>query len=230
MWTEHLQPLAGAGFRALALDLPGFGEAPLNANEDAPWNDVLATMDALEIEQATLVGNSFGGGVAQRVAVLAPERISSLALISSTATGIDPSPALQAAGEAEEAALDEGDIEAAVGAVVEAWMLADAPRELRERVGRMQRRAFELQMSVDWAPEGFDPLKHDLDPLSIVDAPALIVVGEHDIEDFHAAADALERALPNAQKTVLPDAGHLAPLEQPGAFRELLLALIAARR
>ncbi len=94
----------------------------------------------------------------------------------------------------------------------------------------MQRRAFELQMNVDWAPEGFDPLKHDLDPLSIVDAPALIVVGEHDIEDFHAAADALERALPNAQKTVLPDAGHLAPLEQPGAFRELLLALIAARR
>jgi pimeloyl-ACP methyl ester carboxylesterase len=230
MWTEHLKPLADAGFRAVALDLPGFGEAALNPNEDAPWNDVLATMDALGIEQATLVGNSFGGGVAQRVAVLAPERIISLALISSTATGIDPSPALKAAGDAEEAALDDGDIEAAVDAVIEAWLLADAPRHLRDRVARMQRRAFELQMHADRAPEGFDPLEHDLDPLARVDAPAMIVVGGHDIEDFRAAADALEQALPDAQKTVLPDAGHLAPLEQPRAFRELLLRFIGARR
>lgn len=30
IWSEHLQPLAGAGFRALALDLPGFGDAPVD--------------------------------------------------------------------------------------------------------------------------------------------------------------------------------------------------------
>src|SRR6476661_5557638 len=108
MWTEHLQPLADAGFRAVALDLPGFGDAPLNPDEDAPWNDVLATMDALGVERATLVGNSFGGGVAQRVAVLAPERMISLALVSSTATGVEPSRTLKAAGDAEEAALEDG--------------------------------------------------------------------------------------------------------------------------
>jgi pimeloyl-ACP methyl ester carboxylesterase len=230
MWTEHLRPLADAGHRAVALDLPGFGEAPVAQDEDAPWNDVLATMEALQIEHATLVGNSFGGAVAQRVAALAPERIVSLALVSSPASGVGPSPALRAAADAEEAALDDGDIEAAVDAVVAAWTLPGASRQLRDRVARMQRSAFELQMNVDWTPEGFDPLEHDLQALARVPARTAIVVGEHDMQDFHAAADALVRSLPDARKIVMSDAGHLAPLEQPRAFRELLLMFLAERR
>src|SRR5438105_1061549 len=75
MWAAHLQVLADAGFRVLAVDLPAFGEAPAPVLEDAPWIDVLETMDALGIDQATLVGNSFGGAVAQRVAAVAPERV-----------------------------------------------------------------------------------------------------------------------------------------------------------
>ena len=68
MWSEHLDALAGAGFRAVAPDLSGFGEAAVTVGEQAPWIDVLATMDALEIHDAILVGNSFGGAVALRAA------------------------------------------------------------------------------------------------------------------------------------------------------------------
>jgi pimeloyl-ACP methyl ester carboxylesterase len=227
MWAEHLRPVADAGYRAIAVDLPGFGEAPVPEDEDAPWNDVLVTMDALGVERATLVGNSFGGAVAQRVAALAPERIVSLALVSSPASGIEESAALKAAAKAEEEALEDGDIEAAVETVLEAWMLPDATPELRDRIARMQRRAFELQATVDWGREGYDPLEHDLDALSSVVAPVAVVVGEHDMQDFHTAADALTQALPNAQKTILSAAGHLAPLEQPQAFRQLLLTVLS---
>jgi pimeloyl-ACP methyl ester carboxylesterase len=227
MWAEHLGPLAAAGYRVVAVDLPGFGEAPVAQDEDAPWCDVLLTMDALGIDRATLVGNSFGGAVAQRVAAVAPERIVSLALISSPVSSVEPSPALKAVVQAEETALDDGGIEAAVEAVLAAWTLPDAPLQLRDRVATMQRRAFELQANTDWGPEGFDPLEHDLDALSRVEASAAVAVGEHDMQDFHIAADALVEALPNAQKTVLPGAGHLAPLEQPHAFRELLLTVLS---
>src|SRR3954468_21623634 len=55
MWSEHLDPLARAGHRAIALDLPGFGDAPLPV-EQAPWRDVLATLDALGVGEAALVG------------------------------------------------------------------------------------------------------------------------------------------------------------------------------
>jgi pimeloyl-ACP methyl ester carboxylesterase len=227
MWTEHLRPVADAGYRVVAVDLPGFGEAPVAQNEDAPWDDVLRTMDALEIDRAALVGCSFGGAVAQRVAATAPERIVSLTLISSPVSGIAPSPELKAVAQAEEAALEDGGIEAAVEAVLAAWTLPDAASQLRDRVARMQRRAFELQTNTDWGSAGFDPLEHDLDALSRVQAPAAVVVGEHDMRDFHVAADALVEALPSAQKTVLAGAGHLAPLEQPRAFRELLLTVLS---
>ena len=90
MWSEHLQPLAAAGFRVVAPDLPEFGEASAPSEEYAPWNEVLATMDALGIERATLVGNSLGGAVALRIAVLAPQRVDALTLISAPAPGIEP--------------------------------------------------------------------------------------------------------------------------------------------
>ncbi len=221
MWSEHLAPLATAGYRAVALDLPGFGVAPVDEGEDAPWRDVLQTMDALGIGRATLVGNSFGGSVAQRVAALEPQRIESLALISSPATGVEPSVELQAIAQAEEAAPDSA---SAVEAVLAGWTLPDASQQLRDRVSAMVARAFELQAEAEWGADGFDPLEHDLEALSHIDAPVLVAVGEHDMRDFHVAADTLVEAFSSARKTVLPGAGHLAPIEQPEAFCELLLS------
>jgi 3-oxoadipate enol-lactonase len=85
MWSEHMEPLAAAGYRVIAFDHPGFGEAAVSAGEDAPWVDVLAAIDELGIERAALVGNSFGGAVALRIAVLAPARAQSLVLVSAPA-------------------------------------------------------------------------------------------------------------------------------------------------
>jgi 3-oxoadipate enol-lactonase len=80
MWADHLRPLADAGYRAVAPELPGFGEVPLPEGKYAPWADVLRTMDELAIERAALVGNSFGADVALRVALVAPDRVSALVL------------------------------------------------------------------------------------------------------------------------------------------------------
>jgi len=44
--------------------------------------------------------------------------------------------------------------------------------------------------------------------------------------DFQLAADALADALPNARRVTLAGVGHLAPLEQPLEFRELLLSFL----
>jgi pimeloyl-ACP methyl ester carboxylesterase len=224
MWTEHLGPLAEAGHRAIALDLPGFGEAPVPA-EQAPWRDVLVTLDVLGVKRATLIGNSFGGAVALRVALIAPKRVAALVLVSAPAPLAEPSPELETAWEAEESALDSGDVEAAVQAVVDAWLLPDAPAGLRERVAAMQRRAFELQLDAGEVPEAEDPLEARPDALAQLDLPALVLVGEHDLPDFRAGAELLARQL-SARHAVIPGARHLAPLEQPAAFREQLIGFL----
>ena len=226
MWREHLDPLAAAGYRVIALDLPGFGEAPVPTGPQAPWNDVLETMAGLGIDQAALVGNSFGGAVALRVGVVAPVAVSALALISTPPPDLEPTSELRAAWDAEEGALERGDLEAAVEAVVEAWTLPDAGPELRERVAAMQRRALAVQTEAGEVDEAPDPLERDPGALAGVAVPALVAAGERDMPDFLDGAERLARTLPRARHAVIPRAGHLAPLETAEAFRELLLGFL----
>ncbi|MGZ4218167.1 MAG: alpha/beta fold hydrolase [Solirubrobacteraceae bacterium] len=222
MWDEHLGWLAQAGFRAVAVDLPGFGEAPAQPGPHADWEDVLRTLRDLGIERAAIVGNSFGAAIALRVAALAPAAVTAMALISPPAPGLEPSPQLQAAWEAEEAALEAGDVDAAVKAVVDAWTLPDAPDALRRRVAAMQRRAFELQLACPDAEEAPDPVEEHPEALERLAVRTLTAAGEHDMRDFRDGAQQLARLLPDARYVTIGGAGHLAPLEAPEAFEELL--------
>lgn len=222
MWDEHLGWLARAGFRAVAVDLPGFGEAPPYAGPHAEWEDVVGTMRDLEINRATVVGNSFGAAVALRVAAVAPAAVAAMALISPPAPGLEPSPELQAVWEAEETALEAGDIDAAVEVIVDAWTLPGASDELRQRIATMQRRAFELQLACPDAQEAPDPLEQHPDVLERLAVRTLTAAGEHDMRDFIDGAQQLARVLPDARYVTIEGAGHLAPLEAPRAFERLL--------
>ena len=226
MWRSHLPWLAGAGWRVIAPDLPGFGEHPASADAPAPWDFLRAVLDELGVERAVIVGNSFGGAVALRLAVTAPERVRALVTISSPAPGMTPSPQLEAAWTAETEAMERGDIDAAVDAVVKAWLALDAPAELRRLVAAMQRRAFELDPE-GMLPQADDPVEEDPGRLRAIAVPALVAAGEGDMPDFIQSARALADALPHASHQIIAGAGHLAPLETPGAFRELLTGFLA---
>src|SRR6201995_4342360 len=114
MWDDVL-PLPG--YRAIVPDLPGFGEATVQPGPQAPWEDVLA----IARDRFALVGVSFGGAVALRIAALAPGRVTRLMLVSAPPPGLDPSDELQRAWAAEEEALERRDFDAAADAVAEAW-------------------------------------------------------------------------------------------------------------
>lgn len=77
-----------SGFRGVAVDLRGFGRSapdPIDATRGVRdfSDDVLAVLDALDVESAHLVGWSVGGGVILRAAIDAPERVRSLTLVAS---------------------------------------------------------------------------------------------------------------------------------------------------
>ena len=219
MWREHLDRLAEAGYRGIALDLPGFGETPPRPGPQAPWDDVLRTMRDLDLGPAAVVGNSFGAAIALRVAVVAPAAVRSLMLVSPPPMDDEhPSPALQAAWDAEEDALERGDIDAALEAVLEAWLQPVAPAALRERLAAMQRRAFELQARATDVSEAPDPLERDPESLSRLQMPVLVLAGEADMPDFKRAAEEIANAIPSARARILEGAGHLAPLEVPDQF------------
>lgn len=110
---------------------------------------------------------------------------------------------------------------------MDAWTLPDAPAQLRDRIAAMQRRAFALQGAAGETADAEDPLDEHPEALRMLDIPALVAVGELDMPDFRLGAQALARQLRYAQFVVIPGARHLAPLEQPAAFRALLLDYLA---
>jgi pimeloyl-ACP methyl ester carboxylesterase len=54
-------------------------------------------------------------------------------------------------------------------------------------------------------------------------APTLVVVGEHDVPDMQAIADALAAQIPGAHKRVLAGVGHLGNLEDPQSFNRIIM-------
>jgi pimeloyl-ACP methyl ester carboxylesterase len=216
------------GPASIALDLPGFGEAGLEAGPQSPWEDVLQTLRLLTSEPVALAGNSYGGAIALRVAAIAPSAVAAMALVSAPAPGADeePSEELAAIWEAEESALEDGDVERAVEAVVDGWTLPGAGEELRERIAAMQRRAFLLQEATPGADIGPDPLEDRIERLSELRMPVLCSAGTQDKPDFVAGAKQMAELLPEGRHATIARAGHLAPLEQPRAFRRQLLGFL----
>ncbi|MFB7599349.1 alpha/beta fold hydrolase [Streptomyces sp. NPDC056160] len=228
MWDAHLPLLAEAGVRAIALDLPGHGDATVpDRREVAPWSDVLDTLDHLGADRFVLAGNSLGALVALQAAVTAPERVEGLVLVGYRAHDQPASPRLDAAWEAERTALAAGDLDAAVKAGVEAWTSAAATEEVRIHAARMLRRRLTGQLTHGEPPQAADPLGTGPAALrTLRGVPALVGVGEHDMPDFHEGGAGLVRDLDAGRTAVIPGAGHLAPLEQPAAFCALLLDFV----
>jgi pimeloyl-ACP methyl ester carboxylesterase len=74
--------------------------------------------------------------------------------------------------------------------------------------------------------EAEDPLEADAEALAKIATPALVISGELDFADFRDGAATLVNDLPHAHHVAIPDAGHLAPLDQPERFRQLLFAFL----
>lgn len=85
MYERALPSFAAAGYRAIAMDTPGFGlsDAPPERPGSADYyaRAVVALLDALGLERAALVGFHTGATYAIEVAASAPERVSAIALI-----------------------------------------------------------------------------------------------------------------------------------------------------
>jgi 3-oxoadipate enol-lactonase len=219
MYRQQVETLAPAR----TLDLPGFGRTPLEADTVDYRAFVRRT---LPDEPVALIGTSLGGTVALELALESPERVAALVLVGPGLDGHEWSEEVRAFGEEEEAALDRGDLDAAVDANVRLWLADGAAHEVRELVADMQRNAFQLQ-------KGHEQLRMvRLDPapsgrLADVQAPTLVVTGDEDVRDIHEIADKLVAEIPGAERATISGAGHLPSLERPDEFDLVVLAFLA---
>ena len=228
MWDPVRAPLAER-FRVITPDQRGLGRSPLPETEAEPdladaARDVVALLDKLELDQVVLGGCSMGGYLAMAVLRQAPERVGGLVLIDTKATADTP--------EAAQTRLDVANRAEAEG--VKGWLadgnlpnlLADtASADVRARV----RELIDAQppSGIAWAARAMRNRPDSVDLLRETDVPALVIVGERDAITPLDAANTMVDALPDATLAVLPDAGHLTPLEDPAGVVEAILGWVS---
>jgi 3-oxoadipate enol-lactonase len=219
--------------RVVRCDLAGFGQTPLPVGRYSLPQHLIDLLDELALGPAALVGASLGGGVSLQVAVARPDLVSALVLVGSGVRGHEWSEYVTNLWAEEEAALERGDLDAAVEVNLRGWL--DGPDrspervdpKIRDQVAAMQRQAFELWRDGDEHAEE-EALVLDVGArLSEIAAPALVLVGEHDVPDIHAIAARLERELPRARRVTIGGTGHLPSMERPAEFNELVLEFLA---
>ncbi|SNT65592.1 3-oxoadipate enol-lactonase [Asanoa hainanensis] len=216
MWAPQVAALRDQ-FRVVAFDHRGHGGSPVPPGpytiEDL-GHDVVALLDELGLERVHYAGLSLGGMVGMWLAAHAPQRVDRLALLC-TAAHLPP-----ATGWHERAAtVRAAGMSAVADAVVARWFTpAFNPTDV----------AGFTKALVAINPEGYAGCCEaiaamDLRPvLSRITAPTLVIAGEADPATPPPLLQAIVDAVGDAELALLPDAAHLANVEQADRVTDLL--------
>jgi non-heme chloroperoxidase len=213
-WFSRVLPLLSPEYHAFAPDQRGHGDSDKPEccyTVDDFAADVDAFMDAVGIDEATLVGHSSGGLIAQRVALSHPHRVSRLVLIGSPITLLH-NESLVELGEEMLALKDpippefvREFVESTISHPVPEEFLAGAVSESLKVPARAWRDYWEgVLVTVD-----------DTARLGEIRAPTLILWGERDNLLPREEQERRAVTIPNATLRVYPDTGHAVAGERP---------------
>ncbi|NUM47379.1 MAG: alpha/beta fold hydrolase [Anaerolineales bacterium] len=224
LWMWHkMVPFLAEHFQVITFDNRGAGQSdapkgPYSA--DMLADDLAGLLEGLGIPQAAIFGHSMGGFIAQAFALKYPEKVSKLILAATNFGGPRHAPITQ---EAMAVLMDiSGDPAARLrrGIVVScAPGFSEANADFVEEwinyrlAHPLNPESYQAQLAIGLSllaePASFEK------KLSAVQAPTLILFGEHDKVVPPANAQLLAQALPHAQIEILPNAGHFFPFEIP---------------
>ncbi len=221
MWVDQLHLLAGVR-QCVAPDLRGFGRsgsvAARRITMEDHASDLVDLVDFIDEGPVDLVGLSMGGYVALALMEYRPDLVRTLALVD-TRSGADSEEVKQRRDDQARILLDQG--RAAFAATTIGAVLAPgAPALARARVRTMiEDTPYETSVAALAGMRDRGDRSHVLDSVAV---PAAVIVGEHDTVTPVAEAEQMARRIPGSTLTVVSGAGHLSPLESPGAVADAL--------
>ena len=226
MWIDQLNALSEVR-RCIAVDLRGFGRSssvngsPLQMQEMA--DDLAGVLDLVSEERADIIGFSMGGYVALAFAEIYPKRMRTLALVD-TKSGADTPDGKAGRDAMAEKLVTDGRI--AIAELMQAGLLgpqASVAAQARLRT-MIENCPYE---TIVGALGGMRDRTDRTEVLASIDVPTAVIVGEHDAVTPPAEAEAMAAAIADATLTIVPDSGHMSPIEQPAAVNDALLELFS---
>ena len=217
MWAPQV-PVLSRDHRVISIDLRGHGRSPAPPGPYAMGElagDVIALLNRVDIERASICGLSLGAMVGVTMAAIAPDRVDRLVAASVVAV-----PASPAAWHERAQRVLAGGTDAASDLVVERWGYRDRAPEIAGLV---------RDMLSATTPAGYAGCCEaiagmDLRPeLPLVTAPTLLLAGSDDPAAPVSVARKMATAMPDARVTVIDGAAHLLNVEAAAATTEAIL-------
>ncbi|PGH52256.1 alpha/beta fold hydrolase, partial [Streptomyces sp. Ru87] len=219
MWDRQIPELT-RHWRVIRFDLPGHGGAPAHPATDvfALADRLLATLDAMGVDRFGYAGCSISGAVGAALALRHPERLASLALVSSSARF----------GTADEyrqrgVIVRTNGLDPIARSAPERWftpVFAGAQPAIVDWSVQMVRTTDPgCYIAACEALAAFD-IRSELGRIGV---PTLVLAGSEDRVTSPADARVLVAGIPDARLALVPGTSHLAPVEQPTAVTDLLV-------
>ncbi|ULA64500.1 MAG: Putative 3-oxoadipate enol-lactonase [Nitrospira sp.] len=223
MWAVQESALSSQ-FRVIAIDLRGHGEsdAPLwHYSLDQSADDVRALLDHLSIQQALFVGLSMGGYILLAFYRKHADRVKGMVLADTRAQA---DTAEGKAGRFQMAQIAYKQGPSAIADIMIPKLLSPATIQTKPEIVQQVRTMIERNqisgiagdlMAMAERPDSVPFLKQ-------IGCPTQIIVGELDQATPPADAKLMANQIPHARLALIPNAAHLANLEEPEAFTKIV--------
>ena len=231
LWEGEVRALLSEErYRLVALDWRGFGESDITTDISTMEmfaDDVAGLMDALGVSQVVLCGLSMGGYAAFAFLRKYPERVGGLVL-ADTRPGADTAEGKANRENVARLALSEGT--RAIADLQLPRLISDYTRQHHPEVEMRIRQMIDVAtpQGIAAASRGMAQRGDSSDLLSTITCPTLVLAGEQDALIPASTQRDYAAKIPGAQFSVIPNAGHLANLEQPEAFLQVLSGFLGS--
>ena len=240
-WVYNIGAL-GSPHRVVALDLLGFGRSDKEIGEfSLPYSAsfLMDFLDAVGLQEASLVGNSMGGLVCLQTAVDYPERVDRLVLVDPAGFGRELNPLLRLwsipiAGSAVfwlSQRLFPGLREwvyPGSGSITRAWLLRAA--EVLRTPGVRANAVQVARLGVNLRGQREELFRDLHDRLPTLTVPTMIIWGDRDPIVPVRHAYVAQKLIANSQVRIIEGCGHLPQMECPEDFNELVLNFLTDDR
>lgn len=223
MWDDQVPEFA-KHFRVIRYDRRGHGQSDV---PEGPYSmerfgrDVLAVLDALDIEKTNWCGLSMGGMVGQWLGANAPDRVEKLVLSNTHYYYPDKTFWNDRIKFIEEKGLDQ-----LVDANMQRWFTEGFRQRAPETMARMK------EMFVATDLQGYIACCHAIMNMDMrasnptITAPTMVIVGAQDAATPPTAGEEIARQIKGA-KVVSLDAAHISNMEQPAAYTRAVLDFLS---
>jgi 3-oxoadipate enol-lactonase len=217
-WEDQVPYFGGLGYPSHAWDQPGYGKSAVVEPYDLEQvSAALARLiESLGGEPVVLIGHSMGGFIAQETYVRYPKLVKAMAL------GFT-SPAF-AGGSSD---FTKQFLAARIGPLDQGRTMAEIAAKLIPTMGSHSKLAEQIMAGVP--PDTYRKAVQLLTTfdrrkaLGDINVPTLLVAGSEDKIAPPSVMEKMAGKIPGAEYVLMPDCGHLGPMDRPDAFNAILL-------